>query len=94
MFQGKVPSAHPAADANVEGAGRTDCPNGLAQETPIAQEFWKWSWTGQKAKNFHIPGSRAAEEHRNTWRVGWAAEVEVPQVGLDWQHKGEFFMAR
>ena len=41
----------------------------------------------------HIPKSRAAEEHQNNHQVDQAAKTEVAQVDLDWQHKGEFFIA-
>ncbi|GAB0207918.1 hypothetical protein GRJ2_003257500 [Grus japonensis] len=38
----------------------------------------------------HVPKSRAAEEHQNNQ----AAKIEVAQVDLDWQPKGELFIAR
>ncbi|GAB0176375.1 hypothetical protein GRJ2_000102700 [Grus japonensis] len=42
----------------------------------------------------HIPKSRATEEHQNNQQVDQAAKIEVAQVDLDWQHKGELFIAR
>ncbi|KAK4807085.1 hypothetical protein QYF61_018426 [Mycteria americana] len=42
----------------------------------------------------HVPKSRATEEHQNNQQVDQAAKMEVAQVGLDWQHKGELFIAR
>jgi len=42
----------------------------------------------------HIPKSRATEEHQNNRQVDEAAKIEVAQVDLDWQHKGELFIAR
>uniref|UniRef100_A0A8C3ETQ1 ribonuclease H n=1 Tax=Corvus moneduloides TaxID=1196302 RepID=A0A8C3ETQ1_CORMO len=42
----------------------------------------------------HVPKSRANEEHRNNEQVDRAAKVKVSQVDLDWQHKGELFLAR
>jgi len=42
----------------------------------------------------HVPKSRATEEHQNNHQVDQAAEIEVAQVDLDWQHKGELFIAR
>ncbi|KAK4831980.1 hypothetical protein QYF61_020363 [Mycteria americana] len=42
----------------------------------------------------HIPKSRATEEHQNNQQVDQAAKTEVAQVDLDWQHKGELFIAR
>ncbi|KAK4810701.1 hypothetical protein QYF61_007675 [Mycteria americana] len=42
----------------------------------------------------HVPKSRATEEHQNNQQVDQAAKIEVAQVDLDWQHKGEFFIAR
>ncbi|GAB0205241.1 hypothetical protein GRJ2_002989700 [Grus japonensis] len=42
----------------------------------------------------HVPKSRATEEHRNNQQVDQAAKIEVSQVDLDWQRKGELFIAR
>ncbi|GAB0207493.1 hypothetical protein GRJ2_003215000 [Grus japonensis] len=42
----------------------------------------------------HVPKSRAAEEHQNNQQVDQAAKIEVAQVDLDWQRKGELFIAR
>ncbi|GAB0185532.1 hypothetical protein GRJ2_001018500 [Grus japonensis] len=42
----------------------------------------------------HVPKSRATEEHQNNQQVDQAAKIEVTQVDLDWQHKGELFIAR
>ncbi|XP_049649873.1 uncharacterized protein LOC126035377 [Accipiter gentilis] len=42
----------------------------------------------------HVPKGRATEEHRNNEQVDQAAKIEVAQVDLDWQHKGELFRAR
>ncbi|GAB0190168.1 hypothetical protein GRJ2_001482100 [Grus japonensis] len=42
----------------------------------------------------HVPKSRATEEHQNNQRVDQAAKIEVAQVDLDWQRKGELFIAR
>ena len=42
----------------------------------------------------HIPKSRATEEHQNNQQADQAAKIKVSQVDLDWQHKGEQFMAR
>ncbi|XP_049649828.1 uncharacterized protein LOC126035341 [Accipiter gentilis] len=42
----------------------------------------------------HVPKRRATEEHRNNDQVDQAAKIEVSQVDLDWQHKGELFMAQ
>ncbi|RMC15262.1 hypothetical protein DUI87_07450 [Hirundo rustica rustica] len=38
--------------------------------------------------------SQANEEHHNNEQVDKAAKVKVSQVDLDWQHKGEVFLAR
>jgi len=38
----------------------------------------------------HIPKSQATEEHQNSQQVDQAARIEVAQVDLDWQCKGEF----
>ncbi|GAB0209430.1 hypothetical protein GRJ2_003408700 [Grus japonensis] len=37
----------------------------------------------------HVPKSQATEEHQNNQQVDQAAKIEVAQVNLDWQHKGE-----
>ncbi|KAK4829722.1 hypothetical protein QYF61_006183 [Mycteria americana] len=42
----------------------------------------------------HVPKNRATEEHQNNQQVDQAAKIEVAQVDLDWQHKGELFIAR
>uniref|UniRef100_A0A8B9FPQ9 ribonuclease H n=1 Tax=Amazona collaria TaxID=241587 RepID=A0A8B9FPQ9_9PSIT len=42
----------------------------------------------------HVPKSRATEEHQNNQQVDKAAQIEVAQMDLDWQHKGELFLAR
>jgi len=41
----------------------------------------------------HVPKSWATEEHQNNQQVDQAAKIEVAQVDLDWQHKGELFIA-
>ncbi|GAB0209769.1 hypothetical protein GRJ2_003442600 [Grus japonensis] len=42
----------------------------------------------------HVPKSRATEEHQNNQQVDQAAKIEVAQVDLDWQRKGELFIPR
>ncbi|RMC11059.1 hypothetical protein DUI87_12251 [Hirundo rustica rustica] len=42
----------------------------------------------------HIPKSRANEEHRNNEQVDRAAKTEVSKIDLDWEHKGELFLAQ
>ncbi|XP_014116415.1 PREDICTED: uncharacterized protein LOC102105886 [Pseudopodoces humilis] len=42
----------------------------------------------------HVPKSRANEEHRNNEQVDEAAKIEVSKIDLDWQHKGELFLAQ
>jgi len=42
----------------------------------------------------HTPKSWATEEHQNNQQVVQAAKTEVALVDLDWQHKGELFIAR
>lgn len=41
----------------------------------------------------HIPKSQATEEYQNIQQLDQAAKIEVAQVDLDWQHKGELFTA-
>ncbi|RMC19769.1 hypothetical protein DUI87_03333 [Hirundo rustica rustica] len=42
----------------------------------------------------HVSKSQANEEHHNNEQVDKAAKVKVSLVDLDWQHKGEVFLAR
>ncbi|KAM9591252.1 uncharacterized protein ACIBXB_006123 [Morphnus guianensis] len=42
----------------------------------------------------HVPKSRATEEHQNNQQADQAAKTEVSQVDLDWQRRGELFMAQ
>jgi len=42
----------------------------------------------------HVPKSRATDKHQNNHQVDQAAKIEVAQVDLHWQHKGEVFIAR
>ncbi|GAB0208542.1 hypothetical protein GRJ2_003319900 [Grus japonensis] len=42
----------------------------------------------------HVPKSQDTEEHQNNQQVDQAAKIEVAQVNLDWQRKGELFIAR
>ena len=42
----------------------------------------------------HVPKCRVTEEHQNNHQVDQAAKIEVAQVDLDWQHKGELFIAQ
>ncbi|KAK4828480.1 hypothetical protein QYF61_026705, partial [Mycteria americana] len=42
----------------------------------------------------HVPKSRATEELQNNQQVDQAAKIEAAQVHLDWQHKGELFIAQ
>ncbi|RMC15407.1 hypothetical protein DUI87_07598 [Hirundo rustica rustica] len=41
----------------------------------------------------HVSKSQANEEHHNNEQMDKAAKVKVSQVDLDWQHKGEVFLA-
>ena len=38
--------------------------------------------------------SRATEEQQNNHQVDQAARIKVAQIDLDWQNKGELFLAR
>ncbi|KAJ7413695.1 hypothetical protein WISP_88876 [Willisornis vidua] len=40
-----------------------------------------------------VPKGRANEEHDNNRQADRAAQIEVSQVDLDWQQKGELFLA-
>ena len=41
----------------------------------------------------YIPKSQATEEHRNNQQVDSSIKIEVAEVDLDWQCKGELFLA-
>ncbi|GAB0208498.1 ribonuclease H-like [Grus japonensis] len=41
----------------------------------------------------HIPKSQATEEHQNNQQVDQAAQIEVAQVDLDWQHKVQIHLS-
>jgi len=41
----------------------------------------------------HVPKNRATEEHQNNYQVDQSGVIEGAQVDLDWQHKGEPFIA-
>ena len=42
----------------------------------------------------HVPNSGATEERLKNQQVDQAAKTEVAQVDLDWQQKGELFVAQ
>lgn len=42
----------------------------------------------------HVPKRQATEEHKNNQQVDQTARTEVAQIDLNWQHKGELFLAR
>ncbi|KAJ7405114.1 hypothetical protein BTVI_70104 [Pitangus sulphuratus] len=42
----------------------------------------------------HVPKNRTNEEHHNNEQADRAAQFQVSQVDLDWQHKGELFLVR
>ncbi|TRZ07572.1 hypothetical protein HGM15179_019537 [Zosterops borbonicus] len=42
----------------------------------------------------HIPKSRANKEHRNNEQVDQGSKIEMSKIDLDWQHKGELFLAQ
>ncbi|XP_064902006.1 uncharacterized protein LOC135577289 [Columba livia] len=42
----------------------------------------------------HVPKSRATKEHLNNQQADQAAKIKVAEVDLDWQHKGELFLAQ
>uniref|UniRef100_A0A8U7M6V6 ribonuclease H n=1 Tax=Corvus moneduloides TaxID=1196302 RepID=A0A8U7M6V6_CORMO len=42
----------------------------------------------------HVPKNQADQEHRNNEQVDQAAKIEVSKIDLDWEHKGELFLAR
>jgi len=42
----------------------------------------------------HVPKSCATEEHHNNQQVDQSTRIEMAEVDLDWQHKGELFLAQ
>ncbi|RMC09827.1 hypothetical protein DUI87_13614 [Hirundo rustica rustica] len=66
----------------------------------VANALWGWLKRVERLPvkvrhvDAHIPKSRANEEHRNNEQVDWAAKIEVSKIDLDWEHKGELFLAR
>ncbi|KAK4825492.1 hypothetical protein QYF61_027647 [Mycteria americana] len=42
----------------------------------------------------HTPKSRATKEHGNKEQVDQAARTDMAKVDLDWEHKGELFIAQ
>jgi len=42
----------------------------------------------------HVPKSGAGEECQNNKQVDQAAKIKAAQVDLDWQQKGEMFIAQ
>ncbi|KAF4795795.1 hypothetical protein TURU_090069 [Turdus rufiventris] len=42
----------------------------------------------------HVPKSWANEEHRHNEQVDQSSKIDVSRIDLDWQHKGELFLAR
>ncbi|TRZ16151.1 hypothetical protein HGM15179_010966 [Zosterops borbonicus] len=42
----------------------------------------------------HVPRSRANEEQQNNQQVDQAAKIGELKIDLDWEHKGELFLAR
>jgi len=41
-----------------------------------------------------VPKNQSAEEHKNYQQVDRAAKIKVAEEDLDWQHKGELFLAQ
>ncbi|RMC05662.1 hypothetical protein DUI87_17747 [Hirundo rustica rustica] len=66
----------------------------------VANALWGWLRRVERLPvkvrhvDAHIPKSRANEEHRNNEQVDRAAKIEVSKIDLDWEHKGELFLAR
>ena len=42
----------------------------------------------------HVPKSRSTEVQKNNHQVDRDVKIEVAQIDLDWQNKGELFLAR
>lgn len=41
----------------------------------------------------HVPQSHATEEYQSNERVAKAAKIGIAQVDVDWEQKGELFIA-
>lgn len=44
--------------------------------------------------NAHMPKTHATEEHQNKKQVDKTVKIEVAQVDLNWEQKGELFVAQ
>ena len=42
----------------------------------------------------HVPKRRDTEVQKNNYQVDQGARIKVVQIDLDWQNKGELFLAR
>ena len=42
----------------------------------------------------YVPKSCATEEHHNNQQVDQPTRIEMAEVDLDWQHKGELFLGQ
>ncbi|XP_017675630.1 PREDICTED: uncharacterized protein LOC108499858 [Lepidothrix coronata] len=71
------------------------------RETHLGAEMWQ-DIAGRVEKlsvkvrhvDAHVGKKWANEEHCNNEQADRAARIKVSQVDLDWQHKGELFLAR
>ncbi|KAK4809933.1 hypothetical protein QYF61_001660 [Mycteria americana] len=52
-----------------------------------------WQDTAAQVEKLVVKVRNATEEHENNQQVDQAAQIEVAEVDLDWQHKGELFIA-
>ena len=64
-----------------------------------AAELWKYIAAETKDMvvklhhvDAHMPKIRATEEQQNNHQVDPSAKIEVAQIDLDWQNKGELFL--
>ncbi|RMB93748.1 hypothetical protein DUI87_29820 [Hirundo rustica rustica] len=72
------------------------------REKPVwAANEWKGiaSWVEElpvkvRHVDAHVPKRRATEKHQNNEQVDQAVKTAVSKMDLDWQHKGELFLAR
>ncbi|KAK4814675.1 hypothetical protein QYF61_024982 [Mycteria americana] len=99
-FKGRVPSTHHATDATWSkwvALITQQAQMGNPSHPGILEVIMDWPEENLVVKvchiDAHIPESQATEEHQNNQQVDQAAKIEVAQVNLDWQHKGELFIA-
>lgn len=50
--------------------------------------------TAPKVCHAHMPKNHTTEEHQNNEQVDKAVKIEVDQMAVEWERKGELFVAQ